>query len=52
MFISTRFIGSLAWKRVGKKLLKKVPTRKLLASIKKDLRQAIKAPLAAKPKKE
>lgn len=36
-----------------KELLKRVPTRKLLASIKKDIRQAIKnAPPAAKPKKK
>jgi hypothetical protein len=35
-----------------KEMLKKVPTRKLLASIKKDLRQAIRASAAAsKPKK-
>jgi hypothetical protein len=35
-----------------KNMLKRVPTRKLLASIKKDLRQAIKASAAAfKPKK-
>jgi hypothetical protein len=33
-----------------KDLLKKVPTRKLLASIKKDLREAIRS--AAKPKKD
>jgi hypothetical protein len=32
-----------------KQILKKVPTRKLLASIKKDLRQAIRA---AKSKKD
>jgi hypothetical protein len=36
-----------------KKLLEKVPTRKLLASIKRDLRQmAAKAKSAAKPKKK
>jgi hypothetical protein len=35
-----------------KEILKKVPTRKLLASIKKDLRHAIRASAsAAKPKK-
>ncbi len=35
-----------------KKLLKRVPTRKLMASIKKDLRRAIRASTsAAKPKK-
>jgi hypothetical protein len=35
-----------------KNMLKKVPTRKLLASITKDLREAIKASdSAAKPKK-
>jgi hypothetical protein len=35
-----------------KEMLKKVPTRKLLASIKKDLRHAIRASAsAAKPKK-
>jgi hypothetical protein len=35
-----------------RKLLERVPTRKLLASIKKDLRRAIKASAsAAKPKK-
>lgn len=32
-----------------KRMLEKVPTRKLLASIKRDLRQAIRS--AAKPKK-
>jgi len=32
-----------------KKLLKRVPTRKLLASIKKDIRQTL---TAAKPKKK
>jgi hypothetical protein len=32
-----------------KKLLKQVPTRKLLASIKRDLRQVVRA---AKPKKK
>jgi hypothetical protein len=36
-----------------KQLLEKVPTRKLLASIKRDLRQmAAKAKTAAKPKKK
>jgi len=36
-----------------KRMLEKVPTRKLLASIKKDLRQAIRATAAsAKPKKK
>jgi len=36
-----------------KKLLKQVPTRKLLASIKKDIRQNIRASAAsAKPKKK
>ena len=35
-----------------KELLKRVPTRKLFASIKKDLRQAIKASAASKPKKK
>jgi len=36
-----------------KQILKKVPTRKLLASIKKDLRQAIRASTSTvKPKKE
>ena len=36
-----------------KEMLKKVPTRKLMASIKKDLRQAIRASAsAAKPKKD
>ena len=36
-----------------KELLKRVPTRKLLASIKKDLRHAIRASAApAKPKKK
>jgi hypothetical protein len=35
-----------------KEMLKKVPTRKLLASVKRDLRQAIRvAAAAAKPKK-
>jgi hypothetical protein len=35
-----------------RKLLEKVPTRKLLASIKKDLRRAVRASAsAAKPKK-
>ena len=35
-----------------KEMLKKVPTRKLVASIKKNLRQAIRASAsAAKPKK-
>jgi hypothetical protein len=38
--------------KARKKLLKEVPTRKLLASIKKDLRQAIRASAAAKPKKK
>lgn len=36
-----------------KELLKRVPTRKLLASIKKDIRQTIRASAsAAKPKKK
>jgi hypothetical protein len=36
-----------------RKLLKKVPTRKLLASIKKDMRELGRvATLAAKPKKK
>ena len=36
-----------------KDLLKKVPTRKLLASVKRDLRHAIRAAAAsAKPKKD
>jgi len=36
-----------------KHMLKKVPTRKLLASIKKDLRHAIReSASAAKPKKD
>jgi len=36
-----------------KKLLKRVPTRKLLASIKKDIRQTIReSAAAAKPKKK
>lgn len=36
--------------KARKKLLKRVPTRKLLASIKRDLRHAIRAASAAKPK--
>ena len=36
-----------------RELLKRVPTRKLLASVKKDLRHAIRASAAsAKPKKK
>ena len=36
-----------------KKLLEKVPTRKLLASIKRDMRKmAVQAKAAAKPKKK
>jgi hypothetical protein len=35
-----------------KKLLKQVPTRKLLASIKKDLRQTIRKAEAAAKRKE
>jgi hypothetical protein len=36
-----------------KELLKKLPTRKLLASIKKDIRQVMRASAAtAKPKKK
>ncbi len=36
-----------------KELLKRVPTRKLLAAIKKDIRQTIKASASAgKPKKK
>jgi hypothetical protein len=36
-----------------KELLKRVPTRKLLASIKKDIRQTIRASASAvKPKKK
>jgi hypothetical protein len=35
-----------------KELLKRVPTRKLLASIKKDLRHAIRAAASAKSKKK
>jgi len=36
-----------------RKLLEQVPTRKLLASIKKDMRKAVKASAsAAKPKKK
>jgi len=36
-----------------KKLIKKVPTRTLLASIKKDMRKALRASAsAAKPKKK
>jgi hypothetical protein len=36
-----------------KQMLKRVPTRKLLASIKKDIRQTIRASAsAAKPKKK
>ena len=36
-----------------KELLKRVPTRKLLASIKKDIRQTIRASApASKPKKK
>jgi len=36
-----------------KKLLKRVPTRKLLASIKKDIRKTLRvAASAAKPKKK
>jgi hypothetical protein len=33
-----------------REMLKKVPTRKLMASIKKDLRHAIRAAAAPKPK--
>ena len=35
-----------------KELLKKVPTRTLLASIKRDIRRTIKASAAAKPKRK
>ncbi len=35
-----------------KELLKRVPTRKLLASVKKDLRQVIRASAASKPKRK
>lgn len=35
-----------------RELLKKVPTRKLLAAIKKDIRQTIRASSAGKPKKK
>lgn len=38
--------------KARKKMLKAVPTRKLLASIKKDLRQAIRASASAKPKRK
>jgi len=34
-----------------RELLKKVPTRKLLASIKRDIRQTVRAAASAKPKK-
>ena len=34
------------------KLLKRVPTRKLLASIKKDIQRTIRATSAAKPKRK
>jgi hypothetical protein len=35
-----------------RKLLKKVPTRTLLASIKRDIRRTLKASASAKPKKK
>jgi hypothetical protein len=35
-----------------KELLKRVPTRKLMASIKKDLRHSIRASASAKSKKK
>jgi hypothetical protein len=39
--------------KARKRMLKEVPTRKLLASIKKDLRQAIRVSASAgKPKKK
>jgi len=34
-----------------KEQLKRVPTRKLLASIKRDIRQSVRAAVAPKPKK-
>jgi hypothetical protein len=39
--------------KARRKLLKQVPTRKLLASIKQDIRKAIRAPAASgKPNKK
>ena len=35
-----------------KEILKKVPTRKLIATIKKDIRQVIREPLPVKSKKK